>query len=483
MSRVILAIVALLIGVAIGFFLGSGSSDGAPEVGAAARVARSSDPEAPAPLPAHAAPRIGERETPPAQAATPSPKREDAVSVAEDPENEVPSAEIRGVVRLSSGEPAERAIITCRRADARVPTTTEVIQRGDELSLPDGARVRATKSGRFAIFGLTPGMGYRLTARGDAKLDYNFVEHVEAAGVDVVAPAADVVLPLDQPTLELEFVVPPNRLQGPPQELYFDVEKFVIGSDSTTHSSGGILHTRLFVGVEPERPVHLQVHAVGLLPIDVRDLKLARGEASRKVRFEMPEWAGNEILFHVTDDRGEPVKGAGARVMIDPDEQSRASPWVEHGAGGGDENGQLRVEDVPPGPREFVLFAPAALALVPQVIAIDVPRTGNVSRDVRLTRGGHVRLRIAPEVRPPLFVALYMGSQPVEGARRRFTLTCEGCEATSDELAPDKTYEFDRGLAPGPWLLHFYGHKGEPRGDRTFVTVAGATTDLDYDGG
>ena len=227
MSRVILAIVALLIGVAIGFFLGSGSSDGAPEVGAAARVARSSDPEAPAPLPAHAAPRIGERETPPAQAATPSPKREDAVSVAEDPENEVPSAEIRGVVRLSSGEPAERAIITCRRADARVPTTTEVIQRGDELSLPDGARVRATKSGRFAIFGLTPGMGYRLTARGDAKLDYNFVEHVEAAGVDVVAPAADVVLPLDQPTLELEFVVPPNRLQGPPQELYFDVEKFV----------------------------------------------------------------------------------------------------------------------------------------------------------------------------------------------------------------------------------------------------------------
>jgi protocatechuate 3,4-dioxygenase beta subunit len=383
-----------------------------------------------------------------------------------------PGATIGGsVTGIPSGERGELEVRALRSA------------AGDEFIGLGAARVAAVEaSGAFLLRGLEAGQGYTLQARrAEREREFGFWERSRSNSVQARAGDSGVVLAY-QPEAALVFTVYDSATRAPLEE--FQVESGIDwpaplmdeqGKQRELFPGGMVRVGGLRPGSDQER-VQLNVRATGYRDYERADIAVRAGqELDLGAIFLDPVPV---VRVHVTDEKtGEPIVGARVRVQreepdalnvrrsiaIGEEEGHETLEFGEGRSGTTDEHGWAEVTSFE---GETVEISARADGYAPgRLTGEQLPRGERVERELSLTRGGEVLVRV-----------LDAQGLPLPGARVERRSANEGMEGAvfvlggggPGEIADSRGEVLFENLAAG---LHSFRLGDDSGGGGMFTTM------------
>ncbi len=446
MAKLLIAIVALGIGLALGFLIGSTGTSDAVDVGGARHDAETARPMTPAPL-AESTPR--ETTAPSSQPVAPERAAEPEAPPAPDPEA-VPDGILRGGVVDAAGRPVPFARVSGDLESAAPDSPPKDPTQGDggfsfdllEFNKPAPFHVEtiATRSGRFSLGGLVVGGQYFVRTQRDRELRADIGRDWTIDDRHVTAPADDLRLTYSQCVLEVELV-------DPQHDQHFAecaITASVAGADPW-HEEGD--STAMFrLGVPPDRAVRIDVRARGFAPATSDAIVVTAAEGSKRIAITLVARGSGTARVLVRDDLGQPQRDVTIQDVTDPAHVAPAK--IDWGRSAPDE-GQFLLTELSPGMHSIVVRAPPDSSLVPARVQMQAIENAETAAAAVLRRGGRLRVTVSANSDTFIEARLMAGKDRVEGSFRDETTR----QDVGDQLTRGERFLFEVGIEPGNYVL------------------------------
>lgn len=382
---------------------------------------------------------------------------------------------IRGIVKNERGESVSNAIVVAITAKEKSWRDAEFMRRTSPAKSERTATTGA--SGEFIFNNLENNCEYKLFAKPNENILFDFRPENFDAGESVTTPADDCVIILAASGLDLELIPPPDAadmfdggrtISG---EILYQLER----EGRTSHGDYmGELKRHMTVAALPGTQISLLLRT-RYKPVDLRNIMISGGSGMERVKAPLTAWNGNSLTISLRDADGRILTRA---QVTDITYRSRMgaleSQYVSlrHSP-----SGEFILQNLPS--RAEIEIVPAATSFcAPKRISLQISDEGPNRSNVVLDRGGVLRIRTLNSREGSWAPQLYKSGDENDTDKAIPYMLDSNEPFANSIILSGSDYLLNRALEPGSYVLVAYREK-KPRAD--FTIRAGEETVIDVD--